>query len=234
LQPLGATLVFEVPKALVSLVSTLTCEVTLVEEGSQLPDFDAYCPVMSLPLVFKTTLETIPNRIPYLFSDQEKVMRWQQRLGARSKPRIGLVWSGNEKHKNDANRSIDLKTMLGLTRLPVELHSLQKEYRQSDLEMLEQYSSIKQHQDALQDFSDTAALIECLDLIITVDTCVAHVAGALGKTVWILLPYMPDYRWLLDREDSPWYVSAKLYRQDQRRSWDPVMQSMMLDIQKMV
>ncbi len=231
LQDLGAKLLFEVPKPLLSLLATLACDATLVEKGSQLPHFDAYCPAMSLPMVCKTELATVPNAAPYLFSDPQKVTGWQQCLGPKTKPRIGLVWSGNEKHKNDANRSIGLEAIVGLASLPVEFHSLQKEYRESDKEALKQHSWIALHHDELKDFSDTAALVACMDLVISVDTSVAHVAGALGKPVWILLPYMPDYRWMLDRKDSPWYPTAVLYRQDQSRGWDSVMERVKYGVQ---
>ena len=223
LQATGARLIFEVPKTLVSLLSTLNCEMTVVASGSELPNFDAYCPIMSLPAVFKTTVETIPDQVPYLFTDPVKLAGWKRRLGDKKNLRAGLVWAGSTGHNNDKNRSIGLQAMLPLLDLPIEWHCLQKEYRPDDMNVLAQYPQIRQHQNEIHNFSDTAALIECLDLVITVDTSVAHVAGALGKPVWILLPYSPDYRWLLEREDSPWYPSARLYRQDANRSWQPVL-----------
>ena len=114
--------------------------------------------------------------------------------------------------------------------MPIEWHSLQKEYREYDVEKLAKHTEIHQHQDDLYDFSDTAALIECMDLVISVDTSVAHVAGAIGKTVWILLPYAPDYRWFLDRDDSPWYPTAKLFRQPNIDDWQSVIQSVRVDL----
>lgn len=222
---LGAEIIFEVPQPLASLVSTLECPLTVVVKDDPLPAFDVHCPVMSLPYVFKTTVETIPAKTPYLFSDKGKVEKWRDRLGPGERPRVGLTWSGNRDHKNDANRSIWLQELLPLFDLPIEWHSLQKEYRQPDLEILQQHSGICLHQDDLHDFSDTAALIECLDLVVSVDTGPVHLAGALGKPVWVLLPYMPDYRWMLDREDSPWYPSARLYRQPKAGDWKTVIQS---------
>ena len=221
---LGADIILEVQQPLVPLVSTLNCPATVVAKGDVLPEIDAYCPIMSLPFVFKTTVETIPAEVPYLFSDKEKVKVWQKKLGPE-RLRIGLTWSGSRDHKNDLNRSIWLKELLPLTDLPIEWHSLQKEYRQPDLEILEAHPEIRQHQDDLTDFSDAAALIECLDLVISVDTSTAHLAGALGKPVWILLPHAPDYRWMLDREDSPWYPSARLFRQSKAGDWAGVIQS---------
>lgn len=230
LQSLGAELIFEVHPALVNLLSSLQCSMTLVAKGKVLPQFDAYCPVMSLPFVFGTTVETIPADIPYLFSDASKVKQWQNKLGNRNLKRIGLAWSGSSTHKKDKNRSLRLEDFLPFTHLPFEWHSLQKEYRQQDKDILDLHPEIHQHQSDLVDFSDTAALLECMDLVICVDTSIAHVAGALGKPVWILLPYIPDYRWLLDRHDSPWYPSACLYRQDQSRNWQSVIQNIVTNL----
>lgn len=228
---LGAHIIFEVTKPLVSFVSSLKCEMIVIARGEPLPVFDAYCPVMSLPFVFKTTVETIPSQIPYLYSDQIKVANWQRRLGLKDRVRIGVVWSGSKSHANDMNRSLPLDKLLPLFSLPVEWHSLQKEYQQSDLEALNQNPQILQHQNDLNDFADTAALIQCMDLVISVDTSVVHVAGAIGKPVWILLPYNPDYRWLLEREDSPWYPSARLFRQESFYDWTEVIQSVKDDLQ---
>jgi hypothetical protein len=152
------------------------------------------------------------------------VQQWKAALQDEHKLKVGLVWSGSEKHKNDLNRSLRLEELLPLTDLPAQWHSLQKDIRQPDADILRQHPEIHQHQSELNDFSDTAALIQCMDLVISVDTSVAHVAGALGKPVWILLPYLPDFRWLLDREDSPWYPSARLLRQPQTGDWRSVVE----------
>ena len=135
--------------------------------------------------------------------------------------RIGVVWSGAVSHKNPY-RSMRLEEFLPLTGLPVELHCLQKEYREHDLALLARHPEIRQHQDALHDFADTAALIACMDLVITVDTGVAHVAGAMGKPVWIMLGFAADYRWMLDRGDSLWYPTARLFRQPAIGDWHRV------------
>lgn len=222
LHALGIKIVFEVPQPLVSLVSGLPCPMMVVAKGEQLPAFDAHCPVMSLPYAFKTALHTVPSAVPYIQSNASKVQEWQRKLGEKNRLRVGLVWSGSTAHKNDANRSVRLQDLQPLLDLSVEWHSLQKEYRQHDLEYLQRAKQINQHQLDLQDFSDTAALIECMDLVISVDTSVAHVAGALGKQVWILLPYAPDYRWMLERSDTPWYPTAKLFRQKEAGDWQGV------------
>lgn len=222
IETLGAKIVFEAPHMLLPFISTLNCPMTLVAKGDALPQFDAYCPVMSLPYAFQTTVETVPSQTPYLSCDETRVQAWRAKLGDTDRMRIGLVWFGSEAHVNDANRSIRLEELLSLFDLPVEWHSLQKEYRAHDLALLERHTEIKQHQDDLHDFADTAALIECLDLVISVDTSVAHVAGAIGKPVWILLPHIPDYRWMLDREDTPWYPGARLFRQPEAGDWPSV------------
>jgi tetratricopeptide (TPR) repeat protein len=211
--------ILEVPKILAPLIETLHPDITLVIKGEGLPEFDVYCPLMSLPFVFGTTLESIPSNERYLQSDPKKVALWRERLSASARPRVGLVWSGAAGHDNDHNRSIALSDLVPVLGADYEWHSLQKEYRDADFEVLQQAQHIHQHQDDLHDFSDTAALMENLDFVITVDTSVAHLAGALGKEVWVLLPKVPDFRWLLDREDSPWYASAKLIRQDDQGEW---------------
>jgi tetratricopeptide (TPR) repeat protein len=216
---MGVEVILEVRKPLASLMQTLHPEVSIAVRGEPLPEFDVHCPVMSLPYAFKTTVETVPSSDRYLSADPAKVALWQEKLGETSAKRVGLVWSGSATHKNDHNRSMALSDLLPLLDTPCEWHSLQKEYREGDLAVLEGVPQLHQHQDDLIDFSDTAALIECLDLVITVDTSVAHLAGAMGKPVWILLPTRPDFRWMLDRTDTPWYPSAQLFRQSEAGDW---------------
>jgi tetratricopeptide (TPR) repeat protein len=223
-------IIFYVEKSLISILSSMDNEITLIEKNQPLPSFDYYCPLLSLPLAFKTTIETIPANIPYLKVDDVKNTYWQDQLGKQTKPRIGLVWSGSTKHKNDHNRSLMLTQLSSVLALPFEFHSLQKDIRDGDNETLQTYKNLNQHQDNLHDFSDTAALINQMDLIISVDTSVAHLAGALGKQVWILLPFMPDFRWLLDRDDSPWYPTTKLFRQPQIGDWDSVIQQLISEL----
>ena len=223
LNNIGAELIVEAPRPLLNLISSLECPMALVEKGDKLPEFDVYCHLMSLPFIFGTTVETIPNRTPYIYADSNKLQTWRDKLGPHGRPRVGLVWSGSAKHSRDRNRSLKLDQLSNLISIhSIEWHSLQKEYREHDQYFLANAPAIFQHQDALRDFSDTAALVECMDLIISVDTSVAHLAGALGKPVWILLPFAPDYRWLLDREDTPWYPTARLFRQSNIGEWQSV------------
>jgi tetratricopeptide (TPR) repeat protein len=215
---LGAQVIVEAKKRLLPLLTTLEGDYVFIERGSAFPDFDFYCPVMSLPRAFKTTLETIPAKVPYLFADRGKQIQVEARLGAKTMPRIGLVWSGNPGQKADPFRSIPLRLLAPLFDLPFAFHSLQKEIRPGDEAIMEAFRIVP-HQDEQNDFSDAAALIACMDLVVTVDTAVAHVAGAMGKPVWILLAWMADWRWLLDRADSPWYPTARLFRQHTAGDW---------------
>jgi tetratricopeptide (TPR) repeat protein len=189
-----------------------------------LPAFDLHCPMGSLPLAFGTRFETIPSATPYLPAPAEgRVRAWEDRLGRHDKLRVGLVWSGNPKHKNDHNRSARLQTLLSLLDVDATFVSLQKEPRPVDQAVLRERTDIVDLTAHLTDFAETAALVSCLDLVITVDTSVAHLAGALGRPTWILLPYTPDYRWLLDRDDSPWYPTVKLFRQTETRDYADVL-----------
>ena len=144
------------------------------------------------------------------------------------------VWFGSTTHKNDHNRSLLLNQLTSLLVLPVEFHSLQKEIREIDVKTLTDFPKIHQHQDDLLDFSDTAALIDEMDLVISVDTAVAHLSGAMGKKTFILLPYSPDYRWMLDRADSPWYPTMTLYRQKNRGDWVGVFDTIEQDLRSLL
>ena len=218
---LGAKVILEVQPPLKSLLNDLEGLAIILAKGESLPDFDYHCPLLSLPLAFNETLSTISNT-SYLKSSRQKMAEWTIKLGKSSKKRVGLVWSGNIAHKNDYNRSIALDTFKGFVNDQADFYCLQKELRPEDQVILEQTGHLKFFGDAIEDFADTAALVELMDLVITIDTSVAHLAGAMGKDVWILLPFNPDWRWLLDRTDSPWYRSAKLFRQPGIGDWESV------------
>jgi tetratricopeptide (TPR) repeat protein len=221
-EALGAKVILEVPRQLVFLLSTLKGNIEIVEQGNQLPSFDLHCPVMSLPLAFRTTLANIPASIPYLFADSAKQELWQQRLGKRTRPRVGLVWKSATRKLSLLNRNIPLQILQPLLQLPVEFHMLQKEIEPEETGFLSEFPHLHLHQDGLRDFSDTAALVQEMDLVVSICTSVAHLAGALGKPVWILLPFAADYRWMLDRSDSPWYPTATLFRQPAIGDWSSV------------
>ena len=219
----GAKVILAVQPPLERLLSGFGGAQT-VAHGADPPAFDLHCPLMSLPRAFHTRLETIPPPIPPSVPP-ELTKAWEARLRRPGTPRIGIAWSGRPSHKNDHNRSIPLRAMLGLLDLPIELVSLQKEVRGEDQAILDAHAAgITHFGPALTDFLETAALVSSMDVVITVDTAVAHLACALGRPTWILLPFIPDWRWLLERADSPWYPTARLFRQPAIADWDSVMQ----------
>src|SRR5262249_4226980 len=222
----GARVVIEVPRALERLAGRLAGgPYTVLAAGMPLPPFDVHCPLMSLPLTFGTTVETIPATIPYFAVAPDGVARWRARFATAAGMKVGLVWAGNPIHKNDALRSIARDRLAPLLELAgLQWYSLQVGERSADLAELPS-GRITDLAAELTDFAETAAAISALDLVIGVDTAVVHLAGALGKPVWILQPFDPDWRWLLDRGESPWYPSARLVRQQTPDDWDNVIAS---------
>jgi tetratricopeptide (TPR) repeat protein len=229
---LGAEVILEVPRPLEPLLSNLRGVSRIVIRGSVLPHFDYQCPLMSLPLAFQTDLASIPSAGSYLRSDPAKVSMWQQQLGTKAKPRIGLMWNGNPVQPNDRNRSVWLADWLPHLPPGFQYVSLQRELRAADAKTLDLNTHIFNPAEQLGDFSDTAALCDCMDLVISVCTSVAHLSGALGRRTWILLAFAADWRWLLDRTDSPWYPSATLYRQPARGDWISVFQRVARDLRR--
>src|SRR5476649_2395300 len=218
----GADVVLRVQPALKALLSQLAGARMVLADGEPLPAFDYHCSLMSLPFAFDTSLATIPAGAPYLRADPARAAAWAQRLGAPAGRRIGLAWSGNRGHDRDGSRSIPLMQLRGLFGADAQFVSLQPELRAIDRIVLENDQRIASHAAQLTDFAETAALIAQLDLVISVDTSVAHLAAAMGKPVWLLLAYAPDWRWLLERDDSPWYPTMRLFRQSVRGDWDGV------------
>jgi len=219
----GARVILEVQPPLISLMKTLD-GVTVIAAGTPLPtSIDFYAPMLSLPLAFGTDAESIPAHIPYLTVNPERFADWGSRLSGIDAPHVGVVWSGNPAHRNDRHRSIPLEVLSTLFEVEdVDFISLQRDVRETDQKILSGLHNVTAWSGELRDFVDTAALVAALDLVITVDTAVAHLAGALGKPVWLLLPYVPDWRWLLERTDSPWYPSMRLFRQPRRGDWPAV------------
>ncbi|MDD4914919.1 MAG: tetratricopeptide repeat protein [Methylococcales bacterium] len=215
--------ILQTPASLLGLAATLSADnLLIVPHGQPLPDFDYYCPLLSLPLALSTTLNTVPALTPYLRADPEKVRLLRRTLPSAAWPRVGLVWSGSTGHSKDHLRSMPFAQLLPLLDLPFEFHVLQKDIREPDQRLLEKINHPRLHSHQLEDFGDTAALLEAMDLLLSVDTSVAHLAGALARPFWLLLPYTPDYRWLLDRPDSPWYPNARLFRQTSPGDWPGV------------
>jgi len=220
--------VFEVQPPLADLMRQLQ-GVEVIARGGPLPDFDAHCPIMSLPLVFETTLDTLPNQTPYLRADPAKVARWAKRLEPAPGLRVGLVWAGgsrpNQRELESVNgrRSMTLATLAPLAQTTgVSFVSLQKGPPASQAHAPPAGMTLHDFTDDLHDFTDTAAVVETLDLVISVDTAVAHLAGAMGKPVWLMNRYDTCWRWLLNRDDSPWYPTLRLFRQPAPGDWDAV------------
>ncbi|MDP2816818.1 MAG: tetratricopeptide repeat protein [Polaromonas sp.] len=227
---LGARVILEVQAPLQHLLAGLDGAASVVVKGRPLPAFDLHCPLLSLPLAFGTVPDDVPAGMPYLAASPAKKEQWQRRLGSPVGMRVGLVWSGNADHTNDRNRSISLAELVGHVPAGVEYISLQKEVRVEDSATLAANPQIRCFDQEIEDFTDTAALCELVDVVISVDTSVAHLAGALGRPVWIALPFNPDWRWMLERDDSPWYPSARLYRQQTAGDWHGVARRIAADL----
>ncbi|MFN4241922.1 MAG: tetratricopeptide repeat protein [Tepidisphaerales bacterium] len=222
-------LIFEVQPELETLMRTLEGVDELVVRTSphdaHLPPFDLHCPVMSLPLVLGTDLDTIPAEVPYLSAEPAKVEAWRQRLATLGDDslKVGVVWAGRPTHARDATRSMHLSTLAPLAAVPgVRLVSLQKGEAARQVRQCPNVIAMDVADD-LHDFADTAAAVAALDVVVSVDTSVVHLAGSLARPVVVLLPFSPDWRWLLGRSDSPWYPTARLLRQRIDGVWaDPV------------
>lgn len=215
----GAHVVLQIQAPLAGLVAHLA-DTVVPQPGNArdqaVPPHDLRCPLMSLPRAFGTRVATIPAGAPYLAADPARITEWRARLGPATKRRIGVAFSGSPEHPDDAQRSIPAARLLAA--LPnAELHVLQRDIRPADAASLD---DARVHSADLADFRDTAALLACMDLVVSVDTSIAHLAGAMGRPVWILIQFAADFRWLRLRTDSPWYPSARLFRQPRAGDWD--------------
>src|SRR5579871_331905 len=223
----GARVILVVDEPLCPLLSQLkgVSQCLPRSPSTVVPPFDFHIAIDSLPLAFGTRLDSIPASKSYLPSpDAHRLQAWENRLGPHERLRVGLVWSGNPKHSNDRNRSMPLQMMSPLLDLDAMFVSLQKDVKPQDADFLRERTDIVDHSADLTDFAETAALVSCLDLVITVDTSIAHLAAALGRPTWILLPRNPDFRWMLDRDDSPWYPTVRLFRQSRTRDYASVIE----------
>ncbi|HXY22528.1 MAG TPA: hypothetical protein VEI29_07570, partial [Burkholderiaceae bacterium] len=221
----GARVWFEVPPPMAALMRNLCSADCIVPMGQDLPEYDRHIPLLSLPLALRIEANAISSGAQYLWAPMDRLATWQRRLGSHQRPRVGLAWSGNPAYRNDAQRSMPLTQLAPLLRSvtgeKIDWVSLQRDPRPEDLPALE-FFGLRRFETELKDFADTAALIDQVDLVISVDTAIAHLAGAVGKLIWILLPLESDWRWLLDRTDSPWYPTARLFRQTQAGGWDEI------------
>jgi hypothetical protein len=222
----GAKIILEVQRQLVELFSAMPGVEQVVGRGKLLPRFDFHCPLLSLPLAFATELATIPADIPYVAAAEERVAVWRQRLPQR-RPLVGLAWSGERAHDNDLNRSMRLATLAPLFDLPdIQFVSLAHDVRDEDAALLQDRASVLKIGHEFGDFADTAAAIASLDAVISVDTAVAHLTGAMGKKLLLLLPFAADFRWLRERRDNPWYPTARLFRQRKFSDWSHVVEAL--------
>jgi tetratricopeptide (TPR) repeat protein len=225
----GATVVLEVQRELVRLFARLPGVATVIARGEPLPPFDFHCPLLSLPLALAAEADTIPNAIPYLVSEEDGAA-WRQRL-PRRRPLVGIAWTGASAHDNDLNRSISLNILAPLIECAgVQFVSLQHSVRDDDAPILDRQADVINIGHQFTDFADTAAALALLDAVISVDSAVAHLAGAMGKPLWLLLPFAADFRWQRERRDSPWYPTARLYRQPRFGDWPSVIEAVRRDL----
>lgn len=232
----GGTVIFETQEALCSLFQAFPPVDEVVALSGDAPTsrpYDFHISLLSLPRIFATTLETIPSDTPYVFADAQKTGQWNSRL-APDRLRVGIVWAGSVWHVRDSSRSCGLEPFLRLAEIPgVQLVGLQKGPGALAALELPEHIPLVNYDEELQDFSDTAALVSALDLVISVDTAVAHLAGAMGKPVWVLLPTVADWRWLLGRDDSPWYPTLRLFRQNRNEEWAVVFSRVATELRRM-
>jgi len=220
----GGTVIVECPESQKTVLAGVPGVTSCIATGDPLPEFDVHLPVMCLPRVFQTRLDTIPREVPYIFPSLELLSSWTEKFGTSDGLRVGLVWAGRK--KPDPNRTCPLEYFAPLTEISgVTFYSLQLENEMSGSDDVRQRFCLVDHTAEIRDFSDTAALIAHLDLVLSIDTGVAHLAGALGKETWVLLPYAADWRWMLDRDDSPWYPGMRLFRQECAGDWQSVIAS---------
>jgi hypothetical protein len=222
----GAKVAIEVQPELKALLADAEGVESCHARGETLPAYDFHCPLGSLPLAFKTEPSTIPAQIPYLRADHAHIAKWRPRIEMLPGNRVALAWAGHARHPNDRNRSIDLRLLEPLLALDgISFIGIQRDLRGDDREVLARHVSITDIAEQLTDMADTAAVTSLANLTISVDTSVVHLAGALGREAWVLLPFSPDWRWTLTGEHSPWYPLVRLFRQSSPGDWPGVIEA---------
>jgi tetratricopeptide (TPR) repeat protein len=229
---MGATVILEVQPELKDLLGQVEGVTAVVARGDPLPAFDVHCPLASLPLALRTEPATVPAKIPYLAASEDWLAKWRG-LENMPAPRVALAWSGRSTHANDRQRSLALASLAPLVESSAGFVGVQRDLRESDAAVLPNLP-IRHVGDHLESFTDTAAVLALADLVITVDTSVAHLAAAMGRPTWILLPFSPDWRWTLRDERSPWYPSARLFRQPSPGDWDSVIATVKAELDRWV
>jgi tetratricopeptide (TPR) repeat protein len=231
----GAKVILAVQPALKALLSRIEGTSATYSLDEPLPETHYHCPLESLPFLSKTTSDTVPLNIPYLSAAPDRLAEWRARIPDFKGVRVGLAWAGDPHHKDDVNRSITLHRMAALLAVPrIQFVSLQRTLRDDEMDILENDSRIIHIGEDLHDFDDTAAVLSMMHLVISVDTAVAHLAGAMGKSVWILLPAAPDWRWMLDRIQNPWYPTGRLFRQARAGDWDSTIERVRHELARLV
>ncbi|NKB16999.1 MAG: glycosyltransferase family 9 protein [Pseudanabaena sp. CRU_2_10] len=232
----GGRIVLSCLSGLERLLQNISGIDSIITKGEALPEFDVYAPLLSLPYILCTTLQTIPAQTPYIFAPEGNDIELP--LGSSTTLKVGIVWASGYR-----GASFDLKKFYQAKSFPLSMfeqiisipdacfYSLQVGQNASEIEVFQERSNVIDLSHRIQDFADTAATIEQLDLVISVDTAVAHLAGAMAKPVWVLLPYTPDWRWMIDREDSPWYPTMRLFRQTSLGDWEGVLQNIYTSLQ---
>lgn len=222
----GARIILQVNSDCLTLARRCAGWDEIVVRGNLPPPFDYHCELMSLPMALGLQLTDLPGTVPYLFADPVRVEFWQRRLAHLPRPLVGLVWAGRPEHNNDKNRSMTLSDLAPLAQPGVSFLALQKGAAASQADAPPAGINLLSLSDDIADFDDTAAILCVIDLLISVDSSPVHLAGALGRPTWVMLPYEPEWRWLLARDDSPWYPSVTLFRQPQHGQWTPVVEAM--------
>lgn len=230
----GARVILEVNAETLPLARRMDGWDCLLQRGSVLPSFDAHCELMSLPMAMGLTLADLPGAVPYLSADPQRLARWRRRLAGLPRPLVALVWAGRPTHPDDANRSMLLERLAPLAVPGVTFVSVQKGEAGLQAERAPARMSLVPLAPEIRDFEDTAAILGSVDLLISVDSSPVHLAGALGRPAWVMLPFVPDWRWLLGRADTPWYPSLRLYRQPARGDWDSVVAALARDLARLV
>ncbi|MEW6345196.1 MAG: glycosyltransferase family 9 protein [Pseudomonadota bacterium] len=230
----GARVVLEVNAETLSLAQRSEGFDEIVARGTLPPAFDLHCEMMSLPMAMGLTLADLPGQVPYLSADARRLAKWRQRLAGLPRPLVALVWAGRPSHFNDANRSLTLEQLAPLARPDVTFLSIQKGSAEVQAQNPPAGMPVVPLSDEIGDFEDTAAILSIADLLISVDSSPVHLAGALGRPVWVMLPFVPDWRWLLERTDTPWYPRMRLFRQPSRGDWGAVMATLASELAQLV
>lgn len=229
----GARVVLQISPEVLPFARRMKGIDALVVRGELPPPFDLHCEMMSLPMAMRLTFADLPGAMPYLFADPVRLKRWRKRLAGLARPRVALVWAGRPEHLNDANRSVTLASLAGFATEGVTFVSVQKGPKAAEAQSPPEGMRLVDLSGEIKDFDDTAAILMNVDLLVSVDSSPVHLAGALGRPAWVMLPFIPDWRWLMGREDTPWYPSVRLFRQPRAGDWDSVVRAMAAELARL-